>query len=210
MKKYIVTILVLFTAVFPAMSLAQQTPTQFNPSNIIPQQPILPGNTYNLIYGNNSSDPTPQPIAPFSNGANPSTIQPSQQIQPTGGTGPGSSGGGNGTTQVGTSATFTTSQSSCSTVLPANANFSDVLNMITCMLSSSVIPLIFALAVVMFVWGVVQYVINNDEEAKKAKGRQFMLWGIIALAVMVSVWGLVHILSATFNINYAIPQVNTQ
>lgn len=78
------------------------------------------------------------------------------------------------------------------------------------MINYSVIPLIFALAVVMFVWGVVQYVINSDEEAKKAKGRQFMIWGIIALAVMLSVWGLVKILGNTFNIDYVVPQVKGQ
>ena len=65
----------------------------------------------------------------------------------------------------------------------------------------------------MFIWGVVQYVINGEEEAKKAKGKQFMIWGIIALAVMVSVWGLVSILTHTFGISSGkdfIPQLPTQ
>ena len=72
---------------------------------------------------------------------------------------------------------------------------------VTCTISVSVIPLIFAVATLMFVWGVVQYVINTEDEAKKSKGRQFMIWGIIALAVMVSVWGLVSILGGTFGID---------
>ena len=63
----------------------------------------------------------------------------------------------------------------------------------------------------MFIWGVVQYVINSGEEAKKDKGKQFMLWGLIALTVMVSVWGLVDILGATFGVDdtSVIPQVKT-
>jgi len=76
-----------------------------------------------------------------------------------------------------------------------------------CIINSAVVPLIFALAVAMFIWGVVQYVINSDQEAKKDKGRQFMIWGIIALAVMISVWGLVRILGNSFGIDYAVPQV---
>jgi len=73
-----------------------------------------------------------------------------------------------------------------------------------------VIPLIFALAVAMFVWGVVQFVINSSEEAKKEKGKQFMVWGIIALTVMVCVWGLVAILGNTFGVNTGfIPQVKS-
>lgn len=81
---------------------------------------------------------------------------------------------------------------------------------VTCIISTSVIPLIFALAVTMFVWGVVQYVINSSEEVKKEKGKQFMIWGIIALTVMVSVWGLVSVLGNTFGVNTGIiPQVKS-
>lgn len=92
--------------------------------------------------------------------------------------------------------------------LSNTSKISDVLNYFTCIIGKSIIPLIFALAVAMFVWGVVQFVINSSEEAKKEKGRQFMIWGIIALTVMVSVWGLVAILGNTFGIDTNfIPQV---
>ena len=94
--------------------------------------------------------------------------------------------------------------------LKANPKLGDLLNYITCLISRSVIPLIFALATASFIWGVVQYVINTDDEAKKAKGKQFMLWGIIALTVMFTVWGLVGILGKTFGIQNVIPQLNTQ
>ena len=91
--------------------------------------------------------------------------------------------------------------------LATDPKFQDFLVYASCIINKSVIPLIFALAVVMFIWGVVQYVINSDEEAKKEKGKQFMIWGIIALAVMFSVWGLVRIFGNTFGIEYAIPQL---
>ncbi len=95
--------------------------------------------------------------------------------------------------------------------LATNPLFQDLLRYVTCIIAKSVFPLIFVLAIVMFVWGVVQYVINNDEEAKKAKGKQFMIWGIIGLTVMVSVWGLVRIVGKTFNIDTNfIPQVRQQ
>ncbi len=93
--------------------------------------------------------------------------------------------------------------------LATNPKLADLLNYATCTINRSIVPLIFALAVVSFVYGVVQYVINSDDEAKKIKGREFMIWGIIALAVMVSVWGLVRIVGNTFGIEYAIPQVKS-
>jgi len=84
----------------------------------------------------------------------------------------------------------------------------DVFDYITCTISGSVIPLIFGVAVALFLWGVVQYVINSDESEKKADGKKFMIWGIIALTVMVSVWGLVNIVGNTFKVNTKfIPQV---
>ncbi|OGI85749.1 hypothetical protein A3A01_00150 [Candidatus Nomurabacteria bacterium RIFCSPLOWO2_01_FULL_39_17] len=92
--------------------------------------------------------------------------------------------------------------------LATNPNFGQLLTYISCTIVKGVIPLIFILATAMFVWGVVQYVINADEESKKSKGKQFMIWGIIALTVMVSVWGLVKIVGDTFGIDSTfIPEV---
>lgn len=92
--------------------------------------------------------------------------------------------------------------------LANNPKVDGLINYITCLISRSIIPLIFVLAFAMFLWGVVQYVINSSEEAKREKGRQFMLWGVIALFVMFAVWGLVAVLGNTFNIDVDfIPQV---
>ncbi len=86
----------------------------------------------------------------------------------------------------------------CSARIEGNPKLQDFLGYVTCLINSSVIPFIFALAVVMFLWGAVNFfILNSDEEAKRAQGRQFMLWGIIALAVMLSVWGLVGIVRST-------------
>ncbi|MFA6177612.1 MAG: hypothetical protein WC694_01825 [Candidatus Paceibacterota bacterium] len=97
----------------------------------------------------------------------------------------------------------TVNSTSCS--LAGNPKFQDVLCYITKIISDSIIPLIFALATIMFIWGVVQFfIINADEEAKREQGKEFMIWGIVALAVMLSVWGLVGILGSTFDLNTSI------
>lgn len=100
-----------------------------------------------------------------------------------------------------------TSGSSCS--LSGNPKIGDVLCFITKLINDSVIPLIFAIATVMFVWGVVNFfILNASEEAKRAQGKQFMIWGIVALAVMLSVWGLVGILTSSFGVGNVLPQVH--
>jgi len=88
--------------------------------------------------------------------------------------------------------------------------FGDLINYATCTISKSVVPLLFALATMLFIWGVVQYVIGADSEEKRTKGRNFIIWGIIGLAVMAGLWGLVKIFGDTFNVGNGtqfVPQV---
>ena len=83
--------------------------------------------------------------------------------------------------------------------------FQNLAGYITCTIKNSIIPFIFALALAVFVWGVVKYfIINADEEAKRTEGKQFMIWGLVALTVMLCVWGLVSILGGTFGFNTSI------
>lgn len=65
---------------------------------------------------------------------------------------------------------------------------------------NAIVPVLIALGVVYFVWGVITYVISSDEEAKKA-GRDRIIYGIIGLAVIIGLWGLVNILRTTFGVN---------
>ena len=70
--------------------------------------------------------------------------------------------------------------------------FSDLINL--------AIPVVIALAVLYFFWGLAQYVLYSGDEGKKEEGRNIMIYGIIALFVMVSVWGLIGILQRTFGV----------
>ncbi|MES2315280.1 MAG: pilin [Patescibacteria group bacterium] len=67
-------------------------------------------------------------------------------------------------------------------------------------LLGAVLPFLIAIAVVIFVWGVIQYVIASDEEAKSA-GRDRIIYGIIGLVVIVGLWGLVRLVTNTFGLN---------
>jgi len=58
----------------------------------------------------------------------------------------------------------------------------------------SLIPILLGVAVVVFFWGIIQYLFTDAKE----KGSKLMFWGIIALFVMVSIWGLVAFLQVEF------------
>jgi len=105
-----------------------------------------------------------------------------------------------------------TDSSSCDGKLEGKVKLQNLMNYVTCIIGNSVIPLIFALAVVMFIWGAVQFfIINGGEEEKRTQGKQFMLWGLIALAVMISIWSIVNIIGETFGIDTTfLPEVKSQ
>lgn len=56
--------------------------------------------------------------------------------------------------------------------------------------------IVVALALLYFLWGMAKYILTAGDD--KDKGRDMMVYGIIALFVMVSVWGLVRVLARTF------------
>ena len=70
-----------------------------------------------------------------------------------------------------------------------------------------IIPVLITLGVVFFIWGVAQYVIAADEEAK-TKGRDKMIYGIIGLAVIVGLWGIVGLLNQSFGLQNQKADVN--
>ncbi|MFC1731323.1 pilin [candidate division KSB1 bacterium] len=72
------------------------------------------------------------------------------------------------------------------------------------------IPIVLALAVLYFFWGLAQYILAQGSEDKREEGRNIMIWGIIALFVMVSIWGLIRLLQDTFNVGGQTPIVPGQ
>lgn len=65
----------------------------------------------------------------------------------------------------------------------------------------TLIPILLALALVVFFWGLIRYIFvdKGGEGANKAKG--LMLWGLIALFVMVSVMGIIRLAQQTLGVS---------
>lgn len=82
----------------------------------------------------------------------------------------------------------------------AAAQVNAIIQAVTDTLNDYVIPFLFVLATLIFIWGVIQYVAKSDDEAARAKARGLMLWGIIGLAVMLAVWGIVAVVIDYFGV----------
>ncbi len=55
------------------------------------------------------------------------------------------------------------------------------------------IPLMYAVAFMFFLVGMVRLFFSDSEE-RRSSGKQFALWSVIGFAVLFSVWGLVKVL----------------
>jgi len=84
----------------------------------------------------------------------------------------------------------------------------DILIWLKCIIVAAIIPLIFALAFLFFLWGVLKFMMATDVKAKQ-EGQKLIWWGIIGLFVMVSVWGIIKILGQTFGIESTVPTLQT-
>jgi len=73
---------------------------------------------------------------------------------------------------------------------------------------NTIIPILIVLGVVYFVWGVITYMIGQDEEAK-ATGKNRIIYGIIGLVVIVAMWGLVRVVTNSFGLSQDTDVVHT-
>jgi hypothetical protein len=65
---------------------------------------------------------------------------------------------------------------------------------------NTLIPIVFAIALLVFFWGLVKFILAAGSEDAKETGRRLMIGGLIALFVMSAVWGIVKLIAQTFDV----------
>ncbi len=56
------------------------------------------------------------------------------------------------------------------------------------------VPLLTAVAFIVFLWGVYNYFIKGgDSDKNHEEGKQFVLYGVIGFVIIFSLWGLVNV-----------------
>ena len=65
-------------------------------------------------------------------------------------------------------------------------------------IDSTLVPVIFGLAFIVFIWGVFRYFIAGAaSEEKRDEGKKFIFWGLIGFVLMICLWGIVNLLVNT-------------
>jgi hypothetical protein len=59
---------------------------------------------------------------------------------------------------------------------------------------------LFALAILFFLYGMLEFILNQESEEAKTTGRSHMLWGIVGITIMMGVWFIMNLIINTFNI----------
>lgn len=71
-------------------------------------------------------------------------------------------------------------------------------NSVIGIINTVVVPVVFAIAFIVFLWGVFTYFIaGGAQEEKRQEGARFVFSAIIGLVVMISIWGLVNLVGSS-------------
>ena len=82
----------------------------------------------------------------------------------------------------------------------AYANLDSFIGNVNKLIINPLILFLFALAIAFFLFGVLKFLINQDNEEKKTEGKQHMLWGIIGITIMLGVFTILKMVMSTLNI----------
>lgn len=92
----------------------------------------------------------------------------------------------------------------------AQQSIQNLASFIVTTINNYLIPVLFALMLITFIWGVYQYFIAGGANAEKQKqGRQFVMWSIVGFVVVFSLWGIVNLVSSSLPLDNNQPAIPT-
>ena len=75
-------------------------------------------------------------------------------------------------------------------------------------LTKSLVPLLFSIALALFIWGIADFIRSADNPEQRKVGKQRIVWGIIGLLAMVGYISLVgFVTNSFFNGSPGLPQL---
>lgn len=73
-------------------------------------------------------------------------------------------------------------------------------------------PILFALSFLVFFWGVSKFILNSGSSIEVTKGKNYMIWGVVALFILISIQTIISIIvtDLDFGNGRVIPLIPTQ
>jgi len=79
-------------------------------------------------------------------------------------------------------------------------NITEFLNKVNGFILNPIISLAFAVAFLVFFWGIFQFIASETSDKAREDGKKKILWGIFGMFIMVSAYGLIRLIIGTFGI----------
>jgi uncharacterized membrane protein YidH (DUF202 family) len=83
----------------------------------------------------------------------------------------------------------------------ASTSLNGFIGNVDTMIINPLIGFLFALAIVYFLYGVFEFLSNQENEEKKTTGKQHMIWGIVGITIMMGVWTILGVVLNTLGIS---------
>lgn len=80
-------------------------------------------------------------------------------------------------------------------------DISHFLNAVDAYILNPIIILVFAVAFLIFFWGIFQYVSSDKEGSERDTGKKKIIYGLLGMFIMFSAYGILHIVLGTFGIS---------
>lgn len=63
-----------------------------------------------------------------------------------------------------------------------------------------IILLLAAVAFVVFLWGVFEFIVNAGDAAKRKTGKEAIIWGLVGLTIIFGAYGIINVGLNAFNL----------
>jgi uncharacterized membrane protein len=64
----------------------------------------------------------------------------------------------------------------------------------------NIVPILTSLAILVFFWGVAEYVFASDDKQAIEDSKKRIIWGIVGLFTIVTIWGIVQFLGVSLSL----------
>ena len=75
------------------------------------------------------------------------------------------------------------------------------LNKINQFVLNPLITLTFTVALLVFFWGIFQFINSETADAKRDEGKRKIFYGLLGMFIMISAFGLIRLILNTFGVN---------
>ncbi|MDB5266498.1 MAG: seg [Parcubacteria group bacterium] len=83
----------------------------------------------------------------------------------------------------------------------AQLSIAPFLNKVNQFILNPLIGLLFAVALCIFIYGIVLFIKDSNDSTAREKGRRSILYGLVGMFIMFSAYGIVRVILNTFDLN---------